>query len=120
MNFSGQTGLLVSLATLPCQQPAPETPKYLPHSPNGIGAILAWVLSRPKQWSHTHREVCVYSHTPGTVRMENIYKGHPWVENISRATGVIQRCTAVLTLVPRGRMQGSKVKLDLGPWKVIP
>lgn len=57
------------LPTFPYQQHAPEIPKYLPPAAKGIGAILAWLLSRPKQRPHTHREVCVYSHTPGTVRM---------------------------------------------------
>ena len=71
--------------------------------------------------THTHREVCVYSHTPGTVRMEeHLQRTPPGVENISRATGVIQRCSAAPVWNPRGRTQRSKVKSDLGPWKVIP
>lgn len=66
--------------------------------------------------THSHTEVCVYSHTPVTLRMEkHFYKGQPWVKNIFRSTGVIQRYRAVPIWVPRDSMKGSKVKSDLGP-----
>lgn len=63
MMFSGSPAC-VSLTTLPCQQHAPEIPKYLPPSPKGIRAILAWLLNRLNS-GHTHTQggLCLFTHS---------------------------------------------------------